>query len=252
MLMARPASHHCGLQRQLPGNLRAIEPAQRRGDIGQQRRGDQVAADQAHRARGQRQRHQFDQQHGVQQARGYAAGAQGPQHRQALLEGKADRRIDDEQPDDKGQQAERGQVEVKTVGEAFEIALRIGRDQAELSPTTLSSGARGPLALPISRRETRSGMSSSCCAMPISTTSTPGTSCGWTRERRQRHAAARRRRGAFRQVEIGQRFRRHQGFARRRQERLQTGFPDRGRIADFEAGSVTGSMPNSRRLRPPI
>ena len=48
-LMAMPASHHSRLERQLPRNLRAIEPAQGGRDIGQQRAGDEVAADEARR-----------------------------------------------------------------------------------------------------------------------------------------------------------------------------------------------------------
>ncbi len=53
------------------------------------------------------------------------------QHRQPLLERQSDRRIDDEQADEKRQQAERGQVEMKAVGQAFEIALGIGGDQTQ-------------------------------------------------------------------------------------------------------------------------
>jgi hypothetical protein len=96
--MTRPAIH---LERQLAGNLRAIESAKRRRNIGQQRCCDQIAADQARQARDQRQRYQFDQQHRVQHPCRHPAGAQGPQHRQALLVGKANSRIDDEQPDHK-------------------------------------------------------------------------------------------------------------------------------------------------------
>ena len=43
---------------------------------------------------------------------------------------------------------------MKAVGEAFEIALRGGLDQAEpVAGDMLSSGARLPLALPINSRE---------------------------------------------------------------------------------------------------
>ena len=45
----------------------------------------------------------------------------------------------------------------------------------------LSSGARLPVVLPIRSREIWSGLLSSRCAMPISTTSTPGTSCACAR-----------------------------------------------------------------------
>jgi hypothetical protein len=90
-----------GPQRQLPRNLRAIESAQGRGDVRQQERRDRVAADQSHGARGQRQRYQLDQQHRIEHAGRHAAGPQGAQHRQPLLERQPDRRIDDEQPDHK-------------------------------------------------------------------------------------------------------------------------------------------------------
>ncbi len=43
-------------------------------------------------------------------------------------------------------------------------------------PTTPSSAARAPFALPSSRRDSWSGLLRSCCATPISTTSTSGTS----------------------------------------------------------------------------
>jgi hypothetical protein len=66
-----------------------------------------------------------------------------------LLQRKTDSRIDDEQSDDKRQQAERRQVEVKAVGEAFEIALRIRLDQVELVAGDFFKAARGlRLALP--------------------------------------------------------------------------------------------------------
>ncbi len=90
----------------------------------------------------------------VEQPRRDAAGAQGAQHRQPLFEGEADRRIDDEQPDEEGQQAERGEVEMETVGEAFEVGLRIGSHQAAAGRRRcFPSGARLPVALPISSRE---------------------------------------------------------------------------------------------------
>ena len=80
---------------------------------------------------------------------------------------------------------------MKTVGEAFEIGLRVGLDQAELSPTTLSQRrARAPLSCRSAAARPDPACSSSCCAMPISTTSTPGASCGLRAQRRQHRAAA--------------------------------------------------------------
>ena len=144
-----------GLQRQLARNLRAIEPAQRGRDIGQQRRRDEIAADEPDQAGDQRQRHQLDHQHGVEHPRGDAAGAQRAQHRQPLLEGQADRGIDDEEADEERQQAEGGQVEMKTVGEALQIGLRIRLDQLQLVADDASERLRAcPCVLPISSRDT--------------------------------------------------------------------------------------------------
>ena len=57
-----------GFERQLTGNLRAIESAQARRDIRQQRGCDQVAADQPDDARDQRQRYQFGHEHDIEHA----------------------------------------------------------------------------------------------------------------------------------------------------------------------------------------
>ena len=159
--MARPAIHHCGSSVSSPGICAPYRPRNEAATSGSNDGGDQVTADQSRHARDQRQRYQLDHQHRVEQARGYAAGAQRPQHRQALLEGEPDRRIDDEQADHERQQAERGQVQMEAVGEAFEIALRIGCDQPE--PVAGDRFERRALAFgfPINSRETRSGIFSS-------------------------------------------------------------------------------------------
>ena len=119
-------------QRQLPGDLRAIETAQGSGDVGQQRGCDEIAADEAGKARDQRQRHQLRHQHAVEHPRRHAAGTQRPQHRQPLLEGETDRRIDDEEADEERQQPERGQIEMKAVGQALEIGRGVRLHKAEL------------------------------------------------------------------------------------------------------------------------
>ena len=49
-----------------------------------------------------------------------------------VLEGEANRGVDDEESDQERQQTERGQIEMKAVGEPFEIAFRVRFDQAEL------------------------------------------------------------------------------------------------------------------------
>ena len=65
-------------ERQLARDLRPVKPAQGSRDIGQQRRGDEVAADEAYQPGDQRQRHQFGHQHRVEHHRRYAAGTQRP------------------------------------------------------------------------------------------------------------------------------------------------------------------------------
>ena len=65
-----------GSQAELSRDLRAIEPAQGRRDVGQQRGRNEIAADQPDQACDQRQRHELDHQHGVDQSRRGTAGPQ--------------------------------------------------------------------------------------------------------------------------------------------------------------------------------
>ena len=150
-----------------------------------------------------------------------------------MLEGEANRRIDDEQPDDKGQQAERRQVEVKAVGEAFKIALRIRFDQPKLVADDIFE--RCALALGVADQEP-----GNLIRLFQELLRRPDIDHQHTRhelrldaQRRQQGAAACLRRRAFRQLEIGKHLGRDQRFSRRRKERLQVSLSDRGRIAYF-------------------
>ena len=233
--MARPAIHHSRLERQLARDLRAIEAAQASGDVGQQapprsnsrrraRSGPRPAPATPARSPAPR-----------SAARGDAAGAQRPQHRQALLERKADRRIDDEQADEERQQAEGRQIEMKAVGEAFEVALGVGlRPDAAGRRRRFRAARAGPWPCRSAGAKSGPGLFRSCCAMPISTTSTPGTSCGCTLQRRQRCAVARSRRRAFRRDARSASVSGATSVCPgRRDEGLQAGSSDRRRIADF-------------------
>ena len=96
---------------------------------------------------------------------------------------------------------------MKAVGEPFEIALGIRLDQAKLVADDALQ--RRALAFGLADQQARKlvpAFSAGACAMPISTTSTPGTSCGCTRSGGSSDAAVGRRRRAFGQLEIGQAF----------------------------------------------
>ena len=95
--MASPSTHHSGLSVSSAGNLRAIEAAQGCCDIGQQRRCDQVTADQTDQTPAASASDTSSITNTVFSMRADTPQARKrPQHRQALLEGKANRRIDDE------------------------------------------------------------------------------------------------------------------------------------------------------------
>jgi len=87
--------------------------------------------------------------------------------------------------------------------------------------------------------------------MPISTTSTPGTSCGCTRSGGKPVPPLESGVRAIRQVEVGKRFGCHQHFSRRRDGRLQTCRQSPGALPT-SAGSRDGSMPNNPMIGPPI
>ena len=80
-------------------NLRAIEPAQRCGDIGQQRAGDEVTAHEAHQPRDSASDTSSSTSTRLSIRAETPQARKGAQHRQPLFEGKPDRRIDDEESD---------------------------------------------------------------------------------------------------------------------------------------------------------
>ena len=126
-----------------------------------------------------------------------------------------------------------------------------GSIRRSLSPATVSSAARRPLVFPINSRETRSGMSRSRCAMPISTTSTPGTSCGCARSGGSTMpplAIGRAPSGSLRSESISGATRISPGGVTKD---CRPARPIVGALPT-SAGSVTGSIPNSRNERPPI
>ena len=113
---AEPGEPPAVLQRQRTCDAHAVKAPQTGHDVGEQSRGDQIAADHPHGATDQRQGDQLDEQHGGQRRGRHPAGSKGAHHWQTLLEGEADSRMHDEEADDKRQQAKGGQVEMETFG----------------------------------------------------------------------------------------------------------------------------------------
>jgi hypothetical protein len=213
--------------------LRAIESAERRGDIGQQCCRNQITADKPDQARKQRERHQLEYHHAVQHPRRHAARAQGTQGWQALLKGEPDRGIDDEKTDKERQQTECGQVQMKTVGEPFEIALRIGRDKAQFvagntfQRLTFAFGFANQQARKLPRHFQQILRDADIDDQHA------GHQLRLHAKRWQDHAAIGRRCRALGELEVGKRLRRHQHLSRRRHEGLQIGCFDCGRVADL-------------------
>ena len=131
-------------------------------------------------------------------------------------------------------QAERGEIEMEAVGQALEIGLGAGFDKAQsCRPRLLQRRRAGPWLCRSGSARSDPAFRAARCAMPISMTSKPGTRCGCDVKRRQRLAAARRRRGAFAQTPSSASVsRRDQRLARRHDEGLQIA-ADRRRIAGF-------------------
>jgi hypothetical protein len=220
----------------------AIETAQRRGDIRQQRRGDDVAAHQADKTCDEREGDELADQHAVELPGRDAAGAQGAQHRQPLLEGEADRGVDDEETDHEGQQPEGGEVEVEAVGQPFQIGLGLGLHQ--LQPAACEALQRLPLARCLTDEEP--GDLALFAEQPLRVADVDDEHAGrellLRHQRRQQGVVAQPRRRALLQSEIRQRLRRDQGAMRRRQKRLKLAASDPRRVADL-AG-------NAERLDP--
>jgi hypothetical protein len=122
---------------------------------------------------------------------------------------------------------------VKTVGEAFEIALRVRLDQTQF----VAGDAFQRRVFCFGLADQQAGDLIRHFQQPLGHADIDHQHARHQlrlhAQRRQQRAVARKRRRAFRQIEIGKHFRRHQHFAGRRDEGLQAGSSDRGRIADF-------------------
>ena len=119
------------VQRQSLGQLRTVKTVETRGDIGQQRPRDHITERHTGPAREQGQREKFEGHRRDQRARRDADRPQRADRRQPLLEGEAKRGVDDEQPHEKGEQPEGGEVEVKTARQSFEIGVLVRLDQPQ-------------------------------------------------------------------------------------------------------------------------
>ncbi|MNQ71576.1 hypothetical protein D3C85_862520 [compost metagenome] len=122
--------------------MHAVQAAQAGGDIAQQQAGDQVAAEHPGQATEEGEQPQLQGQCGDQPCQADAAGTQGTQYSATLFQGQADGRMHDEQADQKSQQAQRGQVEVKAVGQALQILGVGGSLQLQLAGEGVGQGRR--------------------------------------------------------------------------------------------------------------
>jgi hypothetical protein len=220
-------------------------------DVRQQRRRDEIAADEPDQACDQRQRHQLDQQHAIEHARRHPAGAQGAQHRQPLLEGEPDCGIDDEQADEERQHSECSEVEVKTVSQAFEIAFRAGLDVAELvAGHSVQRRARRPGLADQQPRNLIRHLQESLRDTDIDHQHA-GHQVRLRAKRWQGGAAVRRWRSAFRKVQLGQRLRATSISPGGVTKACRFALPIAGALPTSD-GRVTGSMPSRRNDRPEI
>nr|VVN40068.1 hypothetical protein PS652_05370 [Pseudomonas fluorescens] len=110
----------------MPGNLGTVQATQAGGDIGQQQGGQPIAAGNPGQAAKYGENTQLQRQASQQGGQADATGAQVANQAAALFEGQANGGVGDEQPDDEGQQAQRREVEVKTVGQALKVAVVAG------------------------------------------------------------------------------------------------------------------------------
>ena len=118
-------------ERQPARDAGAIKPAQACGNVRQQRGRDEIAADNAADACDHGEHQKLHRQRRDEPGCRHTAGAQIAQHRQPLLETEPDRRMDDEESDQKRQQPERRQIEMKARGQALQIGLGAGFNQTQ-------------------------------------------------------------------------------------------------------------------------
>ena len=250
-LMRKPGKPPLRRDGELAGDACAVEPAQARGHVGQQRRRDQIAADDAARACKQREQHKFDDEHRHQSARRHAARAQGAQHRQPLLERKAHGRMDDEQPDQKRQQAKRRQVEMKARREPLEIGLGAGLDEAQVFARDLAAAVHVRSRPPRIEQETRDTIRRLQDLLREADVHHQQIRRKTERDmqRRQRAAVFGRKRVALARRKLPRRFRTDQRLAARRKKILQRRSPTAG-AGPAPRGKLIGSTPMRRTLRP--
>ena len=125
-------NHPARIKRQSSGDLRAIESFEAGGDIRQQRGGDEIAADHAGAAGEEGEDGEFDEHRRNQRASRNAQCSQSTQQRQSLFERQTEGGVDDEETDQKCEQAEGGEIEMKAVGQTREIAVLFGLDDPQL------------------------------------------------------------------------------------------------------------------------
>ena len=175
--MPRPDSQPSAIERQPSRHLSAVKRIEAGGDIGQERGRKAIAGCDAGASGGQRQQRQFDEHRGDERARGHADRAHRSHHRQSLFEGQTVGRVNDEQSDETGEQPESGQVQMEAFGQPPQVGLLLaGRAKAQRAAGHRRQRRRleRRAACCRIRRESCPGRPSNACAMPMSTTSSPG------------------------------------------------------------------------------
>ena len=138
---------------------------------------------------------------------------------------------------------------MKAVGEAFEVALRVRLDQTQF----VAGDCFKRRAFAFGLADQQAGNLIRHVQEPLGDADIDHQHVGHQlrlhAQRRQYGAAVRRRCRAFRQIEVGEHFGRHQRLSRRRHEGLQVGPSDRRRIADF--GRQGDRLDAQQPQRPP-
>lgn len=140
---------------------------------------------------------------------------------------------------------------MEAVGEAFQLGLGVRLDQLQLVADDACERRGLALGLPIKSRDTWSGLLSSRCATPISTTSTSGTSCGCTCSGGSFAPLLMEGVAPFVACKSVSVSRATSVWPGALTKLLKSAAPRRGALPT-SLGSVTGSMPSSRTERPLI
>ncbi|MNO72439.1 hypothetical protein D3C76_633880 [compost metagenome] len=203
----------------MPRHLGAIQAAQAAGQIGQQQTGEPVAADYPGHPSDQRQGTELHGERSNQHTQAHPAYPQGAQQRAALLQRQADGGMDDEQPDDEGQQAEGAEVEVETVGQAGQIGGLAALAQLQLAGQILGQLPSKVLAYQHPRQPLR------CAEQPLGDADIHQQHAGRQLrthfQRRQRRAGLVERLLAGAEAKVGQGIGGDQGAAGRAEEARQ-------------------------------